>query len=52
MKAAKYYGFELSEVDRRDYGRYWNNIENSIALPVSNYESEISFHTDTTCVVV
>jgi len=38
---------ELSEIDRRDHGRYWNNIENIIALPNRSSESVKWFHTNT-----
>jgi len=52
MKTARYYGSELSEVDRRDHDRYWNNTENTITLPDRSYESENLFATDTFCVVM
>ena len=34
---------ELNEVNKRDPGRYWNNIENIMALPDKSSESEKLF---------
>ena len=38
---------ELREVDRRYCDRYWNNVENAIALSDRSSKSGKSFHTDT-----
>ena len=43
MKVVMYCSAELNEVDRRDHDRYWNTIENTIALPDRNSESEKLF---------
>ena len=43
---------ELSEVNRRDYDRYWNTIENTIALPDRSFESGKPFHFDASRVVI
>jgi len=42
MKTAKYYGSELSEVDRRDHDCYWYTIENTMAPLDRSFESEKS----------
>jgi len=38
---------ELSKVNKRDHDRYWNNIENIIALPDRSSKSEKLFYTNT-----
>ena len=43
---------ELNEVERRDPALYWNNIENTIAIPDKSSESEKLFHTDAPHVVI
>jgi len=37
---------ELRKVDWRDRDRYWNNIENTIALSERSSKSGKPFHTD------